>query len=210
MSTCGIYKITNLTNNKVYIGQSKNIEERWSNHRKDSFNIKDVEYNSPLHRAIRKYGLSNFEFQVIEECLVKDLDEREKYYIRAYESYPLSKEKGYNQTPGGQGPSSKIAGYLNEVIELLRNSSLTQKKIAEKFNITEEMIQGINTGRYWRRDDIEYPVRNKIKRKNSPNYCPICGKEIKWESKSCIKCRSLIYKYSEEPIKRKNKNSHSY
>lgn len=62
MSTCGIYKITNLTNNKVYIGQSKNIEERWSNHRKDSFNIKDVEYNSPLHRAIRKYGLSNFEF----------------------------------------------------------------------------------------------------------------------------------------------------
>ena len=61
----GIYKITNKINNKSYIGYSNNIERRWQEHMA-RYNCQQ-EYNKVLYKAIRKYGLSNFSFEVIEE-----------------------------------------------------------------------------------------------------------------------------------------------
>ena len=55
----GIYKITNLANNKVYIGQSTNILKRFNAHKSRAFNPKNSQYESHLYRAIRKYGLDN-------------------------------------------------------------------------------------------------------------------------------------------------------
>ena len=55
MTTCGIYKITNLVNEKVYIGQAQDIEKRWREHKCSS-----KSNNQILYRAIRKYGLENF------------------------------------------------------------------------------------------------------------------------------------------------------
>ena len=57
-----VYKITNKLNNKIYIGQSVNIERRWKEH------ICDNRKNSLIHLAIQKYGKDNFDFEVIEEC----------------------------------------------------------------------------------------------------------------------------------------------
>ena len=54
--SCGIYKITNLLNNKVYIGQSINIEERWKKHKWHSLSVDSY----PLYRAFNKYGLNIF------------------------------------------------------------------------------------------------------------------------------------------------------
>lgn len=70
--TCGIYKIENLKNGKIYIGQSIEIERRFQKHlvAKDDFYI---------HKALRKYGKENFTFQIIEECDLKILNEREIY-----------------------------------------------------------------------------------------------------------------------------------
>ena len=56
----GIYKIINLNNNKLYIGRSNNIERRWKDHLQYSNNPSSREYHSPLHRAIRKYGIDSF------------------------------------------------------------------------------------------------------------------------------------------------------
>lgn len=88
--SCGIYKITNTINNKVYIGQSINIEDRWKKHKyaKDGFAI---------HQAIQKYGVDNFTFEILEECPKELLDNREIYWI----SYYNSLKKGYNMIPGG-------------------------------------------------------------------------------------------------------------
>ena len=72
--TCGIYKIENLINGKVYIGKSIEIEKRWQKH----LNAKD---NFLIHKALRKYGKENFSFTILEECSLFDLDAKEKFWI---------------------------------------------------------------------------------------------------------------------------------
>ena len=56
----GIYKITNKINNKIYIGQSIDIKERWKQHFYKAYNKKESGYNSAIHQAFRKYGYENF------------------------------------------------------------------------------------------------------------------------------------------------------
>ena len=97
----GIYKVTNLINQKVYIGQSDNIEQRWKRHKTRSINNCGKDYNYAFYRAIRKYGLENFLFEVIEECSKDELNQREKYWIKYYNSY-LNPDH-YNETEGGEG-----------------------------------------------------------------------------------------------------------
>jgi group I intron endonuclease len=94
----GIYKWTNLINNKVYIGQSINILARKAEHIKLA---KNENYTTNIAKAIRKYGIENFNFEIIEECSYKELNIKEEYYINYYDS--LNKEKGYNMTSGGNG-----------------------------------------------------------------------------------------------------------
>lgn len=95
----GIYKITNQINGKVYIGQSVKIKSRWKQHKQEA---KSNRRNTFLYNAMRKYGLDNFSFEVIEECEENQLNEREIYWISYYDSF--NKEKGYNMTPGGSEP----------------------------------------------------------------------------------------------------------
>ena len=86
--SCGIYKITNQVNQKVYIGQSINIENRWKEHLQKCNSIDDENYNYPLYKAIRKYGLESFKFEILEECSQENLGQKEIEYISLYESYP--------------------------------------------------------------------------------------------------------------------------
>lgn len=94
----GIYKITYNKDGRCYIGQSINIEHRLKEH-------KNCEGQSYIHNAIKKYGLSNFTFEVIEECSRQELDEKECYWIKFYNSY----ENGFNQTKGGQSFGNEVA-----------------------------------------------------------------------------------------------------
>ena len=75
----GIYKIENLVNEKVYIGQAVNISRRWNEHK---FHLKNNNhFNKHLQNAWNKYGEKNFKFEPIEECLEIELDEKEIYWI---------------------------------------------------------------------------------------------------------------------------------
>lgn len=140
---CGIYKIQNLINSKTYIGCSVNIEERWRHHKQLYNNSASFEYNKPLYCAIRKYGIENFSFEVIEECTADLLAEKEQYYIQIFDCCRLDGiEKGYNLTRGGEG---YLIHDYQEIIELWKNG-LNQKEIAQLIHTDEAtIIRALNT-----------------------------------------------------------------
>ena len=127
----GIYKIENKVNHKCYIGQSIDIERRWRGHKRAAIAETHSEYHTPVHSAMRKYGLENFDFSVIEVCSKEELNEREIYWIAFYES--LVSQKGYNLSPGG-GRSTKIID--EEQIRKLWKEGKTVSEIQEitKYN----------------------------------------------------------------------------
>ena len=92
----GIYKITNKINGKSYIGQSNNIQRRFSEHR-----TKGKESRILVDIAIQKYGMDNFLFEIIEECPIDQLNERESYWIAQFNTV----NNGYNFSIGGEQQS---------------------------------------------------------------------------------------------------------
>lgn len=94
-----IYKISNDINDKVYIGKTLlTIEERWKEHKRDANKRRNEK--RPLYSAINKYGEEHFYIEEIEECHTEIIDDREKYWIKYYNSYGKG---GYNATEGGDG-----------------------------------------------------------------------------------------------------------
>lgn len=91
-----IYKWTNTLNGKVYIGQTVRPEIRYKRHLDEAFkNNSDYHF----HRALRKYGIDAFSYEVIEKVPVSELDDREVFWIAYYDSF----NNGYNSTEGGKG-----------------------------------------------------------------------------------------------------------
>ncbi len=96
----GIYRITDITNNKIYIGQATNFQKRWKDHIKDfrDINKKDDVSTRKLYEAMQNHGIENFMFEVVQ--IIDDKNERceqEKYYIDYFKSNII----GYNMTIGG-------------------------------------------------------------------------------------------------------------
>lgn len=103
----GIYKIENLINHKVYIGQSVDIINRLNGHlskRKIDGEYRFTEKNPHLRKSLEKYGVENFSFEVLKET--QDLNYWEIFLIQIYHSY--DRKFGYNISEGGTG------GYLGE------------------------------------------------------------------------------------------------
>jgi group I intron endonuclease len=93
-----IYRVTNNINSKSYVGQSifSTIKNRKRDHWNDTFlRFDDLKF----HRALKKHGFENFNWEIIDNCDNDKLDEREIYWISFYDSF----KKGYNSTLGGQG-----------------------------------------------------------------------------------------------------------
>lgn len=89
-----IYQITNLINNKIYIGQTNNIKKRWSNHKN---------CNSPkmvIAKAIKKYGVENFKFEILLEGLTAE--ESDEAEVRLIQEKNSLVPNGYNVEKGGK------------------------------------------------------------------------------------------------------------
>ena len=200
----GIYKITNLINGKSYIGQSVNIQKRFNAHRSAAFNPNNKNYDFPLYKAIRKYGIENFKFEVLEECDRSELDNKETFYIAKYQTHG---KNGYNQDDGGDQASHyiKLSEYLvSDIILRLKTSLDSSDDIGEDFGVTGRTIRGINSGEVCYRESEKYPIRQHLlKLANDDNtnnsyrlkkyYCKTCGKEIVTrEANYCIECAHKI------------------
>lgn len=88
---CGVYKITNKVNNKIYVGSSNNVKYRWSQHKIQLKN--NIHKNPHLQRAWNLYGESNFVFEIIEECRPNIQFEREQHYLNELNPFD---DNGYN------------------------------------------------------------------------------------------------------------------
>ena len=197
----GIYKITNKTNGKCYIGQSTRIEKRWKDHYYAHQNINDEGYNYPLYKAMRKYGYDNFTFEILEECNTALLNEREMFYIKHFNSF----NDGYNQTLGGDSTIQTSKLTVEQVLEIqdkLLTQNYTLKSLSEEYGVHRDTIRDINNGWSWSylRPELTYPLYVSMsnplyqkKKKKKRNYCPTCGKEISLNANHCQSC-SVIRK----------------
>ena len=122
-----IYKITNIQNNKVYIGQTiRPIDQRFLRHLNDALNnILDTHFA----RAIRKYGKDSFTIEEIDNAQTQDeLNQKEQYWIRYYNSV----EDGYNETDaiskcGGNTYQSKTEKEMEVIKEKIRQTKIGSK-----------------------------------------------------------------------------------
>lgn len=95
----GIYKITNINDGRVYIGQTRQaFKERWRTHVKRGLRAEPTT-NNKLYAAMWEEGVENFTFEVLSECQASDLNAKEKDFISLYHGDTW----GYNSTGGNNG-----------------------------------------------------------------------------------------------------------
>ena len=179
----GIYKFTNKINNKSYIGQSVNINRRYKEHK----NI--YRENTIFHDALIEFGFSNFIFTIVEECKINELNDKEIYYIKKYNTlFP----NGYNVSSGGSNGAhpNKIKHIkdIDEIINLLKTTNMSNLDIGKLYGVSDQTISDINCGRIWFNKDIKYPIRKK--NILLPRFCEECGCKLYKYSNSnlCKKC----------------------
>ena len=139
-----IYKVTNLVNNKIYIGQTtQTFNVRKSGHISKAINKKS---NSAFHAAIRKYGIEQFEWSIIWTGDSELLDEMEIYYIQKYNSF-INNKKGYNMTLGGGGNRGFVmSDEQKEKIRQTKKSQSLKGKKSKRYNNTTYSFMNIITG----------------------------------------------------------------
>lgn len=140
----GIYKIENLINHHVYIGLSKDILNRWRSHKSNYNNPNCKDYNMVIYKAMRKYGIKNFSFEIIEKCSEELLNQREQYWIAYYNSY----HNGYNSTLGGDEHHIHLSKPV-ELYDLKGNYITTYPSIteaAQAIGASRSTIYGILQG----------------------------------------------------------------
>ena len=131
-----IYLVTNLTNNKKYVGQTsskKSYINRFKQHLSEA--RYDLTSKSIFHKAIRKYGPDAFSVELLEDNILEcDIDNKEIYYIGYYDTYYLN-GNGYNMTLGGQG----VHGY-HHTEETLDKISQSNKDYWKSLKINDPDI----------------------------------------------------------------------
>lgn len=109
---CGIYVIENLIDGRKYIGQSKCVAQRLKTHRNQL--AKGTHKNLALQESWNEVGEENFDFRLLEECELDELNELERHYIKKYGTN--NSDKGFNITPGGK-PSLTIDISLSSIFD---------------------------------------------------------------------------------------------
>ena len=154
----GIYKIENLINNYIYIGQSIDIPKRWREHKNAYQNPNSKDYNMVIYQAMRKYGIENFSFEIVEKCNIEALNEKEIYWIKHYDSY----YHGYNATLGGNENHIHL-GRPIELYDLKGNYITTYPNITEaakEIGISRNTIYGIIYGNRLSAKDFQFKLQN--------------------------------------------------
>lgn len=137
---CGIYQVKNKINGKIYIGQSIDIERRWSQHKYGKGSL-------ILRNAIKKYGLENFDFSILEKIEFINKKETslilttlEEKYLKEYE--PFIRENGYNINKTSKpNISEKRGGNFGELISKIKIENNHCGKSVIQYSLSGEFIK---------------------------------------------------------------------
>lgn len=133
-----LYKITNIIDQKVYIGQSVNPKNRWGRHKCDARLKKS---KSHLSSALRRYGFDNFLFEIIVQARsLEDIDDLEIACIQQYQS--SNKEHGYNISLGGNG-KRMVSEETKKKISLFRTGKKASRETIKRMS---QSMAGKNKG----------------------------------------------------------------
>jgi len=148
----GIYKITN-PENKIYIGQSKNLPQRYSTYRDQ----RDI--YGRLRDSFKKYGFKAHKFEVIEYCEIKELNEKEVYYMKKLNTvltpHGLNMKIGGNNATSGNmvkqedEPSEKPILYFSgsDFKYMRKSKKLSVYRLSELSNVSEITIYNYEAGK---------------------------------------------------------------
>lgn len=189
MKTCGIYTITNLINNKLYVGCTFDFNKRFKSH------INRLKHNKHknqyLQKAWIKYGEENFKFEVLVECEKEFLLSEEHYWCNLLNVH--NPEFGYNIQPTNPyGNITPHKGYTHTQLSKDRISKAQKNKpghrLGQKSSYETKLKLSLSHKGYkWKKEDIE---KRETTRKNNKKPYPIAGLKIRAD-KLAIKYCSL-------------------
>lgn len=202
-----IYIYTNKINGHQYVGQTNNLQKRFNGHKSDSYNKNSHSYDYPLHRAIRKYGLENFTFEVLESGLTQDqANKRESYWIEQKQTH--ISQGGYNITKGGDSHlgqkvsweelKEKGKVFSGEEIEDIQQRLINGEKYDDIINIyaprlKRSFLSNLNQGVNYKNPNLTYPLKTNFSGEGRFSKEEI--KNIKEEIKQGINYSDICDKY---------------
>ena len=155
MKISGIYNITNIINDKIYCGSSHDIKHRWYSHRADLRRNKHS--NIHLQRSWNQYGELSFKFDIVEECPIDRLQEREQYHLDIAKQEP---DKFYNMAIDVIAPAR---GY--------KHSEETKRKL-------HDMNVGENGYWFGKKASKETKDKQSLARKGKPSWASTHKEEM--------------------------------
>lgn len=165
-----IYCYTNKINNKKYIGQTNDIKRRQKQHLQDSFHQHkghENAYKQLIHQAIRKYGIENFDFEILDTIDTENWDDVNKLEFQYINKYNTLSPNGYNlMLEGNANPGQNKSKIPEETIQAIivdLKNKVPIKDIAEKYHLSRPYISDINNGRCLKQPNETYPLQqNRI------------------------------------------------
>lgn len=185
--TCGVYIMHFKNTDKVYIGQSRNIEKRTTEHN-NLFRLGKA--SSKLMEAYLAYGLPTIE--VLKKCEEKDLNSLEEFYIEEFDSVNNGFNTRSKATSGGVNCYGELNGrskytnkqVVNTLLTLIEFPELKHKEVAAITGLSRSMVVDIACGHGHRWLEKDYPIEysillNLIGNRSSLKYSPIVSPEGK-------------------------------